>query len=383
MGFGTGQGGSNNTFIGTSAGAVTTGQANVFIGSSAGANNTTGLGNLFMGQQAGATNVGGNYNLFMGNSTGSTNSSGLGNTAIGDGALLKNSAGTHNVAIGRYAGVESRNDENVFIGFAADVTPATPNLTNVMALGARARVSQNNSIVLGDPTNAAVNLGLGTSAPSTKLHVVSSAANTSGLRLQNLTSSSPATVLGSTKFLTVDANGNVVMASLNASPRLATETSDAMGVSESYWTLGNGRLSRAGSEPVVIGNGIAKVSGAYGLYVEKGILTEKVRVAVKNSSEWADYVFAPSYKLRKLEEVEAFIKSHGHLPGVPSAEQVVAEGVDVAGMDAKLLEKVEELTLYMVHMNKKMNALEEENAKLRRKNTAIERQVKQIRRSSK
>ncbi len=152
-----------------------------------------------------------------------------------------------------------------------------------------------------------------------------------------------------------------------------------MGVSESYWTLGNGRLSRAGNEPVVIGSGIAKVSGAYGLYVEKGILTEKVRVAVKNSSEWADYVFAPSYKLRKLEEVEAFIKSHGHLPGVPSAEQVVSEGVDMAKMDAKLLEKIEELTLYVIELEKKseqIDALKKENAEMKQQITEILKAIK-------
>lgn len=54
----------------------------------------------------------------------------------------------------------------------------------------------------------------------------------------------------------------------------------------------------------------------YRLYVENGILTEKVKVSVKTSSEWSDYVFAPEYKLTKLPEVEAYINSHKHLPGV-------------------------------------------------------------------
>ena len=88
-------------------------------------------------------------------------------------------------------------------------------------------------------------------------------------------------------------------------------------------------------------------------------------------------------QVRKLSEVESFIKSHGHLPGVPSAAQVVAEGVDMAKMDATLLQKIEELTLYMVDMKKEVNAMRQENVKLRQKNNTIERQIKQIRHSSK
>jgi len=240
-------------------------------------------------------------------------------------------------------------------------------------LGARARVSQSNSIVLGDPTNANVNMGLGTGAPSAKLHIVSAAANTSGLRLQNLTNASPATLLAQTKFLSVDASGNVVLASLNASPRVAT-SSDAVTTAESYWQLAGGRLSNSSGEAVVIGKGISKLGGNYGLYVEKGILTEKVKVAIKNTSDWSDYVFAPEYKLRKLSEVESFIKAHGHLPGVPSAEQVVNEGVDMAKMDATLLQKIEELTLYVVELEKKSQQIDE----LKKENAVIKKQLAAI-----
>ena len=108
-----------------------------------------------------------------------------------------------------------------------------------------------------------------------------------------------------------------------------------------------------------ISMGSVTTPAGYKLYVESGILTEKVKVAVKTSGEWSDYVFAPEYKLTKLPEVEAFIKSHQHLPGVPSAEEVVANGIDMAKMDAKLLEKVEELTLHLIEMNKKMEAMQQ------------------------
>lgn len=103
---------------------------------------------------------------------------------------------------------------------------------------------------------------------------------------------------------------------------------------------------------VSIGN--VTTPAGYRLYVEEGILAEKVKVAVKSTGEWSDYVFAKDYKLTQLPEVEAYINEHQHLPGVPSAQDVVDNGVDMAKMDAKLLEKVEELTLHLIEMNKKM-----------------------------
>jgi trimeric autotransporter adhesin len=377
---------SANTFLGFIAGQKSTGSNNTFLGQRAGANNTTGSNNLFLGATAGANNISGNGNLMMGNAAGQSNTSGSGNIYIGDGAGLGGNA-SNNLAIGQYAGANltgsSSNNvsigpvasffatnvsNGVFLGLNAGVPQSSQSavLTNVVALGANSEVTQSNSIILGKNAN----VGIGTSAPSTALHVVSSTTNTSGLRLQNLTSSSPASATGATKFLSVDGSGNVILASLNASARVATEVAPT----ESYWQMNSGRLQNAGGEAVVIGKGISKLGGNYGLYVEKGILTEKVKVAVKNSADWSDYVFAPAYKLRKLSEVESFIKRNGHLPGVPSAEQVVTEGVDVATMDAKLLEKIEELTLYVIDLekkNKEIESLKQENIQIKKQLAAI------------
>ncbi|GAB3882649.1 TMF family protein [Spirosoma agri] len=333
--------GNINVFVGNQAGKQnTTGEANVFIGSLAGTNNISGQSNLFLGQQAGGQNTTASYNLFIGNSSGSATTTGIGNTAIGDGSLLRNNSGFHNVAIGRYAGVESRNDENVFIGFSADVTPETPNLRNATAIGARARVSQSNSIVLG--ANASV--GIGTSAPSAKLHLVSGSANTSGLRLENLTSNSPASATSQAKFLTVDGSGNVILGSMNGSAR--------EGAVDALWQRKGSFLQSINGESIIIGQGVDKTSADYNLFVSKGILTEKVKVAVKNTSDWSDYVFDKNYRLKSLAEVGAYIQTNKHLPGVPSAAEVVEKGIDIAKMDAKLLEKIEELTLYSIQLEK-------------------------------
>lgn len=90
----------------------------------------------------------------------------------------------------------------------------------------------------------------------------------------------------------------------------------------------------------------------YRLYVEKGILAEKVRVAVKNSSDWADSVFEENYSLLPVEEVSQFIAKNNHLPNVPSADEVVEKGVDVAEMNSILLRQIEELWLHVIDLKK-------------------------------
>lgn len=125
------------------------------------------------------------------------------------------------------------------------------------------------------------------------------------------------------------------------------------------------RMTIAADGKVVVGT-TATPTG-YRLYVEEGILTEKVKVALKSSAEWSDYVFAKDYQLRQLPEVEAYINEHQHLPGVPSAQEVVDNGIDIAKMDAKLLEKIEELTLHLIDMNKKMLQMQQELDALKKK----------------
>jgi len=106
---------------------------------------------------------------------------------------------------------------------------------------------------------------------------------------------------------------------------------------------------------VIINGGETTVSSVsdlsdYALYVTKGILTEKVKVA--KVEDWADYVFAEDYKLNTIEEVENFIEENKHLPNVPSAAEVSENGVDMVEMDATLLRQIEELWLHVIEMNK-------------------------------
>lgn len=79
----------------------------------------------------------------------------------------------------------------------------------------------------------------------------------------------------------------------------------------------------------------------------------------------ADFVFEPDYALKPLSELEAFVKENKHLPEIPSEKQMVEEGLNVNEMQIKLLQKVEELTLYVIDQDKRIKALEEENKQLK------------------
>lgn len=97
----------------------------------------------------------------------------------------------------------------------------------------------------------------------------------------------------------------------------------------------------------------------YRLFVKDGIKTEKVKVEIASANGWADYVFEKDYKLMPLAELEKQIKEKGHLPNIPSASEVFENGINLGEMDAKLLAKIEELTLYTIDLNKNNDVLEE------------------------
>ncbi len=90
----------------------------------------------------------------------------------------------------------------------------------------------------------------------------------------------------------------------------------------------------------------------------------------------ADYVFEDGYNLRSLEEVEQFIQQHNHLPGIKSAAEMQANGMAVADLNTRLLEKIEELTLYLIELQKKNLKLHESNADLTNRIETLEKKIK-------
>lgn len=110
---------------------------------------------------------------------------------------------------------------------------------------------------------------------------------------------------------------------------------------------------------VKIGDVNSNVDG-YKLFVEEGILTEKVKVAVKNSDDWFDNVFKKDYKLMSLHNLNDYINSYHHLPDMPTTDEVMKEGIDLGKMNGLLLKKVEELTRYVIDIKTELDQTKKE-----------------------
>ena len=104
--------------------------------------------------------------------------------------------------------------------------------------------------------------------------------------------------------------------------------------------------------------GIGTISPSEKLEVNGAIRSKEVRV---EASPWPDYVFEDDYRLKELAEVAQFIKENGHLPNIPSEKEVSEQGLALGYMNAKLLEKVEELTLYLIEKDEEIRQLKECN----------------------
>jgi hypothetical protein len=326
----------------------------------------------------------------FGNSAGYDMTSGVNNAFFG-----------HNTGRGIITG-----SGNTIIGASISGLPAT--LTNNIILGAggieRLRVDQNG------------NVGIGTTSPSKKLTI---AENGATLRME--TTSSPtgyyselitnynsaekfALKIGNTKtfgnkliangqtqaylsdyyglaFLTATENttaANVRMF-INQSGNVGIGTTvpnQRLHVSEGYAQFDNGVIGNSagllllGSPTSTLANSVfLSQNGSLGIGIQNGgfpsgyklavdgnIIAEKVKV--KNSNAWPDFVFKKDYQLPSLSEIEKYVNENSHLPEIPSAEEIEKDGQDLGEMNRLLLKKVEELTLYIIQLEKRTVNLE-------------------------
>ncbi len=144
--------------------------------------------------------------------------------------------------------------------------------------------------------------------------------------------------------------------------------------------VGKPDISGDGTHPLLIagkgdGTGVTIISGNVGIgtslnydnSIEQYKLAVNGKIGAKSikveigSGAWSDYVFDTNYKLKTIKELESFILKNQHLPNVPSACEVENNGIDMATMDATLLAKIEELSLYIIELSKKIEVLEQIN----------------------
>lgn len=129
--------------------------------------------------------------------------------------------------------------------------------------------------------------------------------------------------------------------------------------SQSYaniWQQGENNIFYEGKVSV----GTSSVPENFDFAVDGKIITKEINVTLDG---WADFVFNNNYILKDLEEVESFINKYNRLPEIPSEDEVIQNGINLGEMNAKLLQKIEELTLYTIEQQKKIDMLIEENKK--------------------
>ena len=217
------------------------------------------------------------------------------------------------------------------------------------------------------------NIGIGTSSPSSKLHIYvpsgSAAyptATNKGDVVQTLRSNNNGVEIGNSRGFndrkawilarhsSVSSYGKYYSV-LHLQPDVG-DKSQYKGVSIGY---SSGTNLPVGTHLAVNGKvGIGTTSPDSELTVNGHIHAQEVKVDLNVPGP--DYVFKEGYDLKSLEEVQNHIHKHGHLPNIPSAKEMEANGIDLGEMNLKLLEKIEELTLYAIAQQKTIEQLEKQ-----------------------
>lgn len=234
------------------------------------------------------------------------------------------------------------------------------------------------------------NVGLGLTKPAAKLHVagpsgsrlarfsqIDTSGGDGGLTISNATGTPNAfipSMVGRSYFPgrafgfyilgeaedVVPANADTVFAAITLDGRSKTGTklnnNNILSVNSGGQNL---MIVKANGS---VGIGTTNTKG-YKLAVNGSGIFTQVKVKVYNA--WPDYVFSDNYALPSLQSLEQFINTHKHLPEIPAEKEVHADGQDLGEMNRLLLKKVEELTLYIIQLNKKVDAQQEEISKLK------------------
>lgn len=222
--------------------------------------------------------------------------------------------------------------------------------------------------------NANGDIGIGTVNPESKLHVSDQVdGGFDGLVIDNRKIYGVGTGVNETSriILSLSENGTPnpldrIFGMIEAGSLFETTSSQGR---LSFFTRNNGNTEE---KMRIINNGnvgIGTITPDEKLAVNGKIHTKEVRVDLTG---WSDFVFEENYELPTLAEVENHIKEKGHLADIPSEKEVKANGIQLGEMNAKLLQKIEELTLYTIEQEKKIEILEAENKKLNQDNAQFE-----------
>ena len=400
----------SNTVFGSSTGiAMTTATGNTFMGYQSAMATTSGSGNVFTGYLSGKSNTSGSNNVFVGNSAGYNNTTGYQNSFFGQGAGVGSTTSSNNSFFGSGTGYENTTgSNNTYYGAntGRNITTGSNNTIIGSNIGNLSPGLSNNVIIADGSGNRRINIdnnglvGIGVVASTANLEVAGGLANALrvGVNFNRANTStqlaSSLAVIGNDNTATT-INGAVAWDYYNngTNPSLSGALLEHIGTGvtgiqyglpaanqgqlifqnvdnavigtnrANFFISPNSQLSTAFLTDGSVGIGTTTTKG-YKLAVNGSAIFTKA--VVKLYSNWPDYVFDPGYQLPNLHEVESYIKKHQHLANVPTANDVEKSGIDLGANQALLLKKIEELTLYVIELNKKVEAIYKENEHLKK-----------------
>lgn len=221
------------------------------------------------------------------------------------------------------------------------------------------------SLMINNNIGKKVFIGTGTSLSDVEMGgnvSIGSSANQNGAKFQ---------IAKESTFKIYANGGGDITSSTSIRPHFASNTDFKIyegpwgGATFRFGIFGNGNTFLAPSGgAVAIGTTNTTSMTGYMLTVNGAIRAKEIKV----NTNWSDFVFDSNYKLMPLAEVEAFIQDHGHLPEIPSAKEVEENGVSLGEMQARLLQKIEELILHVIELKK-------ENEKMKVQNVTMSQQI--------
>lgn len=225
----------------------------------------------------------------------------------------------------------------------------------------------------GISTSTTGNIGIGTSSPDQGVLEVYKATNPDFVVRSPDAFFQIGIATGHGGYAAYARKGNAVLrikGGINEEKGIVFHIPNNLGDGKSYFKFGD---DRNGGWFSIYNNKKVNINGMVGIGTSNPTLPLEVNGTIRAKeiiveSGWADFVFKSDYKLPALFEVESHIKEHGHLPGMPSESEVKENGVALSEMNAKLLQKIEELTLYMIQYDKELNQMKKELDSLKKVN---------------